>query len=181
MSEIRYEPEKFRELVVYVAGRFGDDPPLGDVKLNKILYFSDFLAYNRLGRPITGARYQKQKLGPIAVPLLPARDALVEEEAVKVEKKRWPGLLKPQTITRALRKPRDLFTTEEREIIDSVIEELKSATADEASDLSHKRSPGWVLADMSADIPYHTALVPPRGPSKRALEVAREYARSESL
>jgi hypothetical protein len=25
MSEIRYEPEKFRELVVYIAGRFGDD------------------------------------------------------------------------------------------------------------------------------------------------------------
>jgi hypothetical protein len=49
MSEIRYEPEKFREPVVYIASKFGDDPPLGDVKLNKILYFSDFLAYNLLG------------------------------------------------------------------------------------------------------------------------------------
>ena len=180
MAEIRYEPEKFRELVVYIADRFGDDPPLGDVKLNKILYFSDFLAYNRLGRPITGARYQKQKLGPIAVPLLPARDALVEQKAVKVEKKRWPGL-KAQTITRALRKPRNLFPAEERVIIDSVIKELRPATADEASDLSHKRSPGWVLADMSADIPYYTALVPPRGPSRPALEIARKYARTESI
>jgi uncharacterized phage-associated protein len=180
MAEIRYEPEKFRELVVYVAERFGDDPPLGDVKLNKILYFSDFLAYNRLGRPITGARYQKQKLGPIAVPLLPAREQLEEEDAVRVEKKRWPDLLKAQTVTRARRKAKDLFSKEEREIIDSVIEELRPATADEASDLSHERSPGWALSDMRADIPYHTALVPPGGPSKRALEEARKYARSES-
>jgi Antitoxin SocA-like, Panacea domain len=153
---------------------------LGDVKLNKILYFSDFLAYNRLGQPVTGARYQKQKLGPIAVPLLPAREELESEQAVKVETKRWPGLLHPQRITRALRKPQDLFSTEEREIVDSVIEELRPATADETSDLSHQRSPGWALSKMSSDIPYHTALIPPGEPSKDAIEAARLYARSAS-
>jgi hypothetical protein len=177
VSEIRYEPEKFRELVVYVASQFNDDPPLGDVKLNKILYFSDFLAYNRLGRPITGARYKKEEKGPIAVPLIPARDQLIADEAVEVERKRWPNLRHPQTITRALRQPADLFSPGELEIVDSVIAELRRATADETSDLSHKRSPGWALSDMSEEIPYHTALVPPAGPSDAALEAAREYAR----
>jgi hypothetical protein len=177
MAEIRYEPEKFRELVVYIASKFDDDPPLGDVKLNKILYFSDFLAYNRLGSAITGARYQKQKLGPIAVPLLNARDQLVADEAVTVEKKRWPELLKAQTITRARREAFALFSPTELEIVDAVIAELKRATADEATDLSHKRSPGWALSDMSEDIPYHTALIPPAGPSDAAVEAAREYAR----
>jgi hypothetical protein len=88
VSDVRYDPEKFRELVVYVASKFEDDPPLGDVKLNKILYFSDFLTYNRLGSPITGARYQKQKLGPIAVPLLMAREQLIAQNAVAARAKK---------------------------------------------------------------------------------------------
>jgi hypothetical protein len=176
VSELRYEPEKFRELVVYIASRFGDDPPLGDVKLNKILYFSDFLAYNRLGRPITGARYKKEKNGPIATPLIPAREQLVAEHAVNIETKRWPNLRHPQRITRARRQAADVFSPRELRIVDSVIAELRQATADETSDLSHRRSPGWMLGNLSEDIPYHTALIPPAGPSDAAVEAAREYA-----
>jgi Protein of unknown function (DUF4065) len=167
---------KFRELVVYIAANFGDDPPLGDVKLNKVLHFSDFLAYNRLGHAITGARYKKEKKGPIAAPLKPAREQLVAERAVEVEFKWWPQLRHPQTITRALRQPADVFSDDERRIVALVMDELRSVTADETSELSHRRSPGRVLGAMSEDIPYDTALIPPAGPSDAALEAAREYA-----
>jgi Protein of unknown function (DUF4065) len=178
MSEVRYEPEKFRELMIYIASKFEGDDRLGDVKLNKILFFADFLAYNQFGRPITGARYKKQKLGPIAVPLLPARDDLVQEGALKVEKHGvpLPGF-KPRTSTRALRTPRaELFSDVELKLVDSVIEELRPATADETSDLSHVRSPGWVLGEMGEDIPYYTALVSYKGPSNEAIQAGREYA-----
>jgi hypothetical protein len=175
MANVRYDPEKFRELVVYVAANFGDEPPLGDVKLNKILHFADFLAYNRLGRAITGARYKKEKKGPIAVPLKPARKQLEAEDAVELEYKRWPHLRNPQTITRARRRPADVFSPAEREIVDTVMAALRSATADETSELSHQRSPGWVLGEMHEDIPYDAALIPPDGPSDAALAAAREF------
>lgn len=177
MANVRYDPDRFRELVVYIAANFGDDPPLGDVKLNKILHFSDFIAYNRLGHAITGARYKKEKKGPIAVPLKPAREQLEDEDAVEVEHKWWPNLANPQTITHALRAPADLFAPDELEIVDRVMAALRRTTADEVSELSHRRSPGWVLSEMSEDIPYETALIPPGGPSEATMEMARDYAR----
>src|SRR5690348_1753468 len=82
-----FKQEKFRELIVYVADRCADDPYFGDTKLNKILHFSDFVAYTDLGHSITGARYQKLEFGPAPTNLLPIRRDLEEEGAVRVEER----------------------------------------------------------------------------------------------
>ena len=47
--EQKFNEGKFRELILYVARRSEDDKYFGAVKLNKILYFSDFNAYRELG------------------------------------------------------------------------------------------------------------------------------------
>ena len=59
--------------MLYIAARSGEDPDFGDTKLNKLLAFTDMLAYANLGHSITGAEYQRQPHGPLARPLLPAR------------------------------------------------------------------------------------------------------------
>ena len=56
---IPFNEQKFKELVIYIAGRCESDPYFGAVKLNKLLFFSDFFAYAKLGNPITGAEYMK--------------------------------------------------------------------------------------------------------------------------
>lgn len=60
----KFDESKFKELVLYIATNTSRDPTVGAVELNKILYYSDFIAYKRLGRPITGAAYQKLSEGP---------------------------------------------------------------------------------------------------------------------
>jgi hypothetical protein len=82
--------EKSRGLIVYIAHKTGDDPRFGDIKLNKVLYFADFRAYDELGQPITGARYQKLEWGPAPRALLPVRHELENDGAVRVTK-RWAG------------------------------------------------------------------------------------------
>ena len=58
--------EKFRSLVHYVCWRCADDPAkLGRVKLNKILWLTDFTSYYETGKPMTGARYVKRQFGPV--------------------------------------------------------------------------------------------------------------------
>ena len=56
-----YDAKKFCELVLYIAKRSEDDPRFCAVKLNKIMYYSDFGAYRRLGQSITGANYQAER------------------------------------------------------------------------------------------------------------------------
>ncbi len=49
---------KFRELILFIARETKDDRSCGATKLNKILFYSDFRAYEQLGRSITGECYQ---------------------------------------------------------------------------------------------------------------------------
>lgn len=175
MAPVTYHPEKFRELIVYVAEKMGDDPNFGDTTLNKVLYFTDFFGYKRLGKPVTGARYQKGQFGPTARALLPARRALEEGGDLHTERHRAGDT--SRRVTRAERSAQtDLFTEEELELVDDVIERLRGRTALNVSALSHRESPGWNLVDMGEDIPYSTALISSKAPSKETLARGRERA-----
>ena len=74
-----FDSQKFKQLILYLAERSGDDPGFAATKLNKLMYFCDFEAYRQLGRSITGARYQKLPWGPAAVEFLPLQDELFKE------------------------------------------------------------------------------------------------------
>ena len=52
------DEEKLSELILYISQKCATDPKFGAVKLNKILYLSDFLAFGNWGEPITGVEYQ---------------------------------------------------------------------------------------------------------------------------
>ena len=67
---------RYRELVLYICQKCATDPKFGATKLNKLLYFSDFLAYAQLGEPITGFEYQRLPNGPAPRRLLPMREEM---------------------------------------------------------------------------------------------------------
>lgn len=161
LEEVAYVPyneEKLTELVLYVALRTQADGTAGATKLNKYLYFSDFAAVRRLGHPITGAEYQKLPHGPAPRRLRPIRDRLVHAGEARLEKRpdafgRVHHDLIPQ------REPRtDLFTAEELELVDEMIETLRHLSAKEVSDLSHDEA-GWQLVAERETIPYELAFV----------------------
>lgn len=70
---------RFRELILYISQKCADDSTFGSVKLNKILFFSDFLTYAEFGEPITGFVYQKLANGPAPNRLLPIRNDMIEK------------------------------------------------------------------------------------------------------
>lgn len=169
---------KFRELVLYVAGKSLNDPRFGATKLNKILFFSDFAAYGELGKPITGATYQKLDKGPAPREMLPTlRIMTAEGDAVRIEQPVY-GLVQKRVVP--LREA-DLtgFSSAEIDIVNTVLWELADHTAAEVSDLSHRVSVGWRLAYMNEAIPYETFFLSDGPPSEadieRGWELAREY------
>lgn len=152
-----YQRDKFIELLLYIAERSETDPRFGETKLNKLLFYSDFVAYRELGRPITGARYQKLQWGPAAIPLLPVQQELIAQGDLVIR----TGRLGPRTQKKpiALRQP-DLsqFSGAEVALVDELIAELWDLGALQVSNISHD-NPAWQVAAYKEEIPYETAFV----------------------
>lgn len=151
------EPDKFRELVLYVARETEGDPRCGATKLNKILFYSDFLAYKELGRSISGESYQKLEHGPAPRAIVPAVEAMAEAGDCAWARRSYHGFELKKLIP--LREP-DLvdFSGEEVALVQKVLRQLDGLNATQVSDLSHE-FPGWQAAAPGEDIPYETVFV----------------------
>jgi hypothetical protein len=182
MPEPKYNPifraAKFKELMLYAAEKSRNDERFGATKLNKILFFSDFLSYGLTGGPISGATYQKLENGPAPRELKPIAREIVSEKSGMFIKRPWFNYT--QTVLIPLRAA-DLnqFKAEEIDLVDDVIRNLSPYDATETSQLSHDRSAAWQLADIGDTIPYEAVLLSTRKPTsvdiKRAQELARQY------
>lgn len=64
MYKPRFDSRKFRDLALYLAHKCKEDPNFGMVKLWIMMYYCDFIAFQRTGKPITGATYVKKSWGP---------------------------------------------------------------------------------------------------------------------
>ena len=158
-----FSSEKFRELMLYIADQSRDDPWFGAVKLNKILYYCDFLAFARFHHPVTGASYVKMKAGPVPRELLSERRVLVDEGLATIETR--SVFRYTQQRLAPVGKNIQLgmeFSPEECSIIDEVLKFLKPLSAKEASDMAHDEA-GWILARDREIIPYETAWLVPVG------------------
>ena len=152
-----FNADKFRELIVYIAERCQDDPTFGAVKLNKILYYADFAAYRIEGQPITGATYRKLSEGPAPKEMISARDELIESGRLRMEHRPYfTRIQKRLVLEEGHGADRELFTPNERSIVDEVVKFFDGKSAREVSDYSH-REPGWRVAEEMGDIPYETA------------------------
>ncbi len=149
--------DKFKELILYVARESENDRKCGATKLNKILFYADFHAYRKLGRSISGEKYQKLERGPAPKRVVPV---IAEMEAAGLcawAERDYYGFPLKKLI--ALREPDlSVFTAQELDVARSVISELWELNATEVSDLSH-RFAGWQAADLGEEIPYETIFV----------------------
>ncbi len=154
-----FNPEKFRELLLYIARNSEDDPTFGAVKLNKVLYYADFAAFRQLGKPITGATYRKLMEGPAPLEMLTERGALIKSgDAELREAAYFTGMQQRLTVRDGREPDREMFEPGELKLVDEVISFFRGKTAREVSDYSH-REPGWAVARDREVIPYETAFL----------------------
>ena len=169
---------RLKELMLYVADRCDRDLSFGATKLNKILFYADFLAYVRLGQPITGVAYQRLPHGPAPRMLLPIkREMIAAGDAVERHKMVYGK--KQKRLVPLREADLDLFTAHQIALVDEIIDALRNHSAVQVSELSHQ-FPGWSLADNKEVIPYYTALleVPDWIPDQQTLEEGAKLAAS---
>ncbi len=148
--------ERLRELILYISGKCADDSTFGAVKLNKILFFSDFSSYSDSGRPITGVEYMKLPQGPAPRQLVPVRKEMEKKREIAIAPTQFGNYIQKRIVP--LRPPNlGDFSGEDIAFVDSVIQALWGVTATQCSNLSHQRA--WRIAGDEEAIPYEAALL----------------------
>ncbi len=172
--------DRFRELVLYVSQKCANDPCFGATKLNKILFFSDFLAFAHYGEPITGFEYQKLEQGPAPRRLVPMRDQMIADRELGLQEiPLKSGNLMVRTVN--LRRPNlAVFKPEHIAVVDDVIDTLTGADAETVSELTHKLA-GWKAARYGETIPYETIFLSDEPLSEADIERGREVAAEHGL
>jgi hypothetical protein len=174
----RFSPDKFKELMLYAAEKSVSDDYFGKVKLNKILFFADFLAFGMMGEPITGATYKREIAGPVPLEFnWIAREIEKARDGAFVSK----PFFNKQQIRLVAHRPANPhhFSIDEKDMIDEVIRNLSTRTATETSLLSHERSFAWQVAERGEVIPYTAVFLSARKATStdvaRGLELARQH------
>jgi hypothetical protein len=176
-TEIAPNQKKLKELILYISERCAGDSHFGRVKLNKIMFYSDFLSYASLGKPITGVAYSKMANGPVPKAAIRAWTAMESnDELVEVHQQAY-GFTQKRIMARRASDVK-VFTGPEISIIEQVIAHLEGKTAKQTSDLSHLEY-GWKVAGEGEEIPYETVFVswekPTAADSARVRELASQH------
>ncbi len=171
-----FDPAKFKELMLYAAEKSAEDPAFGATKLNKILFFSDFLSFGLAGYSITGASYQRLKNGPAPIQLPAMAREIEQSEDGYFVVRRYFNLKQKRLIPKRPAN-RQRFSVEELDLINDVIKNLEPSNATEVSNLSHLRSRAWQIAEEGETIPYTAVFLSTRKATPSDIQRGRELAK----
>lgn len=154
--------DRLRELILYIADRCSSDPTFSATKLNKILFYSDFLSFGRYGKPITGCAYKALEKGPAPRGLNFVRDRMVDSDDIRIRKSPVYTHERHQIIP--LRAPElVMFSARDIKVVDEMIELTLGELAKDVSEDSHWRA-WWIARDRLTEggsdlIPYEAVFI----------------------
>lgn len=146
---------KFKNVLLYILERCAGKPNVGETVLYKLLYFCDFNYYELHEEHLTGARYRKLPYGPVPQKL----DTIINQMLEKGQIKRIKTEYYNKTQTRYIPLAKADLTglkASEKEVIDSVIQQLSDWSAAAISNYSHKDMP-WLASKEGEEINYELA------------------------
>lgn len=170
--------KRLRELMLFVAERCQGDPNFGVSKLNKILFYCDFFAFAKLGKPITGVPYNKLAYGPVPTGAENARRKLEQDGDVFVPPESYTPF-RPRRMIPCREPDLTLFSGPEIALVDGIIDALSSATGSQLRDLSHGKA--WQAVALHEVIPYEAIFLSDGPYSEEDIARAHELVDSGAL
>jgi len=170
--EIREVPKenvkKFKEVLLYILGKVGSRPNIGQTALYKLLYFIDFDYYERYEEQLIGATYIKNTFGPTPVSFAKiVREMQLEGRLVPVKSKYFE--LDQTKYVPVKEANVSILSGQELKHIDEEIERLAHLNGHQLSELSHKDTP-WFVAKDKGIIDYEHVFYRPEDTSVREYE-----------
>jgi hypothetical protein len=176
MRHFTEDRRKLKELILYISQKCAAKPNFGSVILYKILYFSDHFAYGKLGQPITGAEYMKEKHGPIPRTALSARQELESEGRFAIEEiPKGRGTLKKPVARDS--PDTSMFSDAEIAVVDSIIERFWDSSTRKVRRSAHALA-AWRAYKIRETIPYETVFISPNQRlTRKEIRIGQEIAR----
>lgn len=147
---------RLKEMVVFFAHKV----PSYKTKMNKLLFYADFLCFRELGVSISGARYKAIPYGPVPDKFQTLFENLAETDVIDLLYTPLDnGSRKEKLIGREDRpfNP-NLFSSTEISFLDKVASKFIDTTPSDLVEISHKEK-GWIENETAKGfIPYDYAL-----------------------
>lgn len=146
--------EKFKQVILYVLGKVGSKPNVGETVLHKLFYFIDFDYYEKYEENIMGATYIKNHHGPTSIELGSIIENMqksgeleaVQSKYFKYEQKKYLPHKRPNL---------DILSAREIEHIENVLARLSDKNAKEIENYSHEDIP-WKSAQDGEPLSYES-------------------------
>ena len=141
---------RLKNLLLYVLGQMGET---FQTKMNKVLFYIDFLSYRERGMAISGLAYNAIEFGPV-----PQRWDRVYSAFDEVEEQlRLVQGQECMSLKAGAEADMSGFSPEEMAVIDEVCLRLKDMTSRAVSKLSHEEKAWKEHVDKPETIPYSEA------------------------
>lgn len=142
--------KRLRNALLFIINRYGE---VFCTKMNKILFYADFLAFRRNGMSITGLSYRALAYGPV-----PERwdrvysqfDDIVQEPRYFNDKEGTVLISNVSADTRC-------FSEDELKILDEVCERFADLSSSEISRISHEENAWMDCKEENSRIPFRYA------------------------
>lgn len=150
----KFDVERVENLISYIASKVDN---LYKTSLNKYLWFIDFESFKENVRSITGIRYVKQQYGPVIENR--GYEKIIDLLDEKFYKEETEDVYSNSSKIKIISKNNydmSIYTEDEIEVIDSVIEKFKTLSCSQISDESHKEK-AWTNNNINDMISYDYA------------------------
>lgn len=129
---VEYSPEKIAVAVKFFIRELGG---VFVTKMNKLLFYIDFLCYRRRGYGITGLQYAALQYGPVPVNWGAVYSAIPDVEMNEVV---FPDMTSGVKLESKSEPAMELFEEKEIKVISDVADRFRNTNAGEISSISHK-------------------------------------------
>lgn len=143
--------DKLRSVVLYLLSICGDTYV---TKMNKLLFYADFMSYKQRGIGITGLEYKAIQHGPVPVRWDRVYSLL---DGVETEERYLPSGGCGYILTSSNEPDMSHISETDRDILDEVISLYGRLSAREISEISHKEEAWAKYYKTSLPIPYSEA------------------------
>jgi len=149
----RFDFDKLENLISYIADKVSN---FYQTSLNKYLWYIDFSYFKKYTRSITGLRYIKYEHGPVIEEF--AYKDIINYKSDKYFIEEYESNDDSTVVKIKSTKNYDLsiFTKDELDVINKIIDDFKNKSCTMLSDLSHKEQ-GWIKTQSKELISYDYA------------------------
>jgi hypothetical protein len=172
-------PDRLRQMILYVAHRCQSARRFGGIKLNKILWKSDFDAFADRGIPVTGRSYYRLKFGHAPREMVPLHREMLQAGLIRIDRVDFGEEIIEQRTVPLIDPDLAAFIEDDIRYVDKSIGYYWYLTGMEASDDSH--GPAWSTRSDKDPMPYESALLSDRRPMANQMTRIRQMIYDRGL